>query len=496
MKARYHKFTGEIPVVFVEDAKKFMQGLGVNLNESDDEFGPGAFMQEVTMGNMKMLVFSEGIMRTLYGGVKTSMVEAHLALWAGTQKYPTNEVNAYKYALQVAERYGRTKTYDLLRGKLAEDHGVKVRKHRAHLDRPGNSVEAHLFTEQDKVPYIQTQILTEALSLSDMKKKIQALVKSADEDILRKVFSFLSRDNKDYDNTVKIMTNIGIPERNARVVLDMSLETGDFESLAAYMPKRTMTLAKLSKASDFIAAAKVAIPGMSDQFANWLVNYQWPTTPSMGAGEAALVILLKDGNKPAKGDVGIGSRELEVKGENGRLKGQHGYGTGEMFAKIWYTELSLLMKKVHSSKRIPVPKPGGTEYNCTKTGNKGWAMNPIARLLVAEGVVTDKEIAALWRNAIQAVFNKMSLSWIGKFVTKTGEVHDVTGFLTKWLAESAKYYHKIEGFEAILLLNRKGKFIVINISDFDKLASIVKWTPPNFSSRAGSQGSAFGITVK
>ena len=257
MKARYHKFTGDIPVVFVEDSKKFMKGLGINLNESEDQFGPGAVMQEVTMGNLKMLVFSEGIMRTLHGGVKTSMVEAHLALWAGTQKFPTNEVNAYKHALQIAERYNRPRTYEVLRRRLAEAHDVNVRNVRpAHSD-PKKTVESHLFVESEKVPYIHSQILTEALSLSDMKKKIQALVKSADEDILRKVFSFLNRDTKDYDKAMAVMTKIGIPEKNARIVLDFSLETGDFDAFAKYMTKRTMTLTKLSKASDFISAAKI-----------------------------------------------------------------------------------------------------------------------------------------------------------------------------------------------------------------------------------------------
>jgi hypothetical protein len=455
-----------------------------------------AFMHEVTIGPLTMLVFSEAIMRTLDGKVRVSTVEAHLALWKGHRKYLNNEVGAYKYALKIAERYNRIHTHELLRRKLADTHNITVPALNAPAAKQ-QSIESRLFTESDKIMYITPpQLITEVASISDMKKKIQELIKSADEEIIRKIFSFLSRDNKDYDKALAVMTSIGIPEKHARVVLDNSLETGDFDAFSKYMLKRTMTLAKLASAGDLISATKAAIPTMSNQFASWLINYQWPATPSMGAGEAALIILLKDGNKPAKGDVGIGNRELEVKGENGRLKGQHGYGTGDQASTVFYEEFTKLMVKVPAKEKISVPRAGGTEYNATKTGKNGWAANAIARVLVANNAATPDEIASIWQKSIGAVFKDMPTNWVRKFVTKSGEVHNITGFLNTWLEESAKYYHKIEGFEAILLLNRKGKFTVIQPSDFAKLGQMVKWTPPNFSSRAGPQGATFGITVK
>lgn len=496
MRAHYHKFTGDVPVVFVEDAVKFIRSLGVEIREDRNKVTLD-FMHEVTIAGIPMLVFHESLLRTMYGSKTTPVIEAHLALWKGMKRHPDNVLQAYKYAMALAERYNRTKCHEMLRRKLAETTNIVLPPLSPQATAKNRSIESILFAESDKVQLIEfKQLISEAITISDIKKKIVELIKSAEEDVIRKVFSFLSRDSGEYDKALGVLVSIGIPERYGRTILDQSLETGDFEDLAKYLQKRTLTLNALSSTNDFISAAKKAVPGLSDKFVSWLVNYQWPTTPSMGAGEAALIILLKDGNKPAKGDVAVGNRELEVKGDNGRLKGQHGYGLGEQAAKVFFDEFSKRMKKVPAEHRIPVPKPGGTEYNCTKTGKGGWAANDLARVCVAHGAATKADIISIWKKAIQAIQTKMPVNWIASYVTDTGEIHNATGFLKTWLAESATYYQKVEGFEAILLISRKGKFVVISPNDFDKLDTLVKWTPPNFSSRAGSQGAAFGITVK
>jgi len=243
------------------------------------------------------------------------------------------------------------------------------------------------------------------------------------------VFAILSKDNAAYHVALAIMTSIGIPESNARTVLDRSLETGDFPAFSRYMTKRTLTLAAVSKSGDLIAAAKAAIPSMSDQFAMWLINYNWPSTPLMGAGEAALVLLLKNGNKPAHGDIAIGDDVLEVKGDNGRLKGQHGYGTGMDVGKVFQAEFNKLMRKLPAADRIPVPAAGGTEYNATKTARAGWAANKLARHVVGSGVASKSDIVKIWKKAVSAMYLEMGTSWVAQFVTDTGEIHDITGFL-------------------------------------------------------------------
>jgi len=122
LKARYHKFTGEVPVVFVEDAKAFMEKLGAPVTEAKDRFGV-ELMHEVNIGPLKMLVFSEAMLRTISGSRPTPVIEAHLAIWKGQQKYPQNEIAGFKYALALAERYKRKKCHELIRRTMAEATG-------------------------------------------------------------------------------------------------------------------------------------------------------------------------------------------------------------------------------------------------------------------------------------------------------------------------------------------------------------------------------------
>lgn len=146
MKARYHVFSGDVPVIFVEDAVKFINSLGVDITE--DQNKPIAFMHEVSVGPLRMLVFSEALMRTLNGGVKNSVVEAHLALWSGKQKFPNDEVKAYKHALSLAERYNRGRTHNILRQKLADDHHITVEQFNSRPLNKKVSIESNLFSDK------------------------------------------------------------------------------------------------------------------------------------------------------------------------------------------------------------------------------------------------------------------------------------------------------------------------------------------------------------
>lgn len=147
-KARYHKFTGDIPVVFVEDAKKFISSLGVPMTETSDKVSPD-FMHEVDISGVKMLVFSEGLLRTLYGVRVTPIIESHLALWKGTQRHPDNTLAAFKYAMRIAERFNRPKCHEILRRKLAEMTKIELPPMSSVAEKKSKRpIENILFSEQ------------------------------------------------------------------------------------------------------------------------------------------------------------------------------------------------------------------------------------------------------------------------------------------------------------------------------------------------------------
>lgn len=495
MKARYHRFTGDVPVVFVQDAKKFISSLGVQMNETSDKVSPD-FMHEVDISGVKMLVFSEGMLRTMYGARVTPIIESHLALWKGTQRHPDNTLAAFKYAMSIAERFNRPKCHEILRRKLAEMTRIELPSMKETAKkRAGRPVEDILFKE-DKVMHINFdgQMLAEGLSLADMKKKISSLVKKADDEVVRKVFSILNRDSGLYDDTIQFLTKIGIPTRNAQEIINFSLETGDFEAFAKYLKNRTLTLDDLDKAGSFITAVKKAIPGISDPFSSWLVNYKWPSSPAMGAGEAAVTIVLKDGNKPAKGDVGIGSRELEVKGNNGRIRGQKGIGEGLLAGQLLEKRFNEYMKKLPKDQRIDVPKAGGSDYQITK---KDARPNKWFEHLVANGAMTQSQAVSVWQEMVKAIYINMNVSFVKKHIGKDGGIVNVTNWHRDMLGRAAAYYKKTEGFEAILHLNDKGQCRVWTAKDFPKLWDNVKVTSvPSFTANASTQGATYGITLR
>ena len=145
MKARYHKFTGTVPVVFVQDVRQFMKGLGLAC-PYDNNSTVVPIMHEINIGPLQMLVFSEGMIRTLYGSMKESIIEAHLALWAGQQRTPGDDYKSYKYALGLAERYERKDTHELLRRNFTTQFGESVEP--ITVAEPGSttqSIESILF---------------------------------------------------------------------------------------------------------------------------------------------------------------------------------------------------------------------------------------------------------------------------------------------------------------------------------------------------------------
>lgn len=147
MKAKYHKFSGNVPIIFVEDGIRFVKGLGIDYSINENDHLESAIMHEVTFGDIKMLIFSESIIRTLYGNVKQPVIESHLALWAGTQKYPNNEISAYKYAMRLAERYNRNTVYEILRKKLEEKYNIKTEKMKAKTKNTRDDITKNIFVE-------------------------------------------------------------------------------------------------------------------------------------------------------------------------------------------------------------------------------------------------------------------------------------------------------------------------------------------------------------
>lgn len=118
MKVMYHKFTGSLPIIFVENFKDFAGGI---LDEMEQTSAMGSRSKDFCRfanfkgSPLKFIVFSEGMMRTLFGKKRNeSMIEASLAIFEGSRKYPMNEKLAMNHACKLAMRYERPKTFEIL----------------------------------------------------------------------------------------------------------------------------------------------------------------------------------------------------------------------------------------------------------------------------------------------------------------------------------------------------------------------------------------------
>lgn len=120
MKVAYHKFTGSMPIVFVENFSDFADGIGTNLDELEQSSAVDGTQEFCKFLNfkgspLKFVVFSEGMMRTIFGeGRVDPIVDASLAVFSGKKKYPMNEKLALTHAIKLAVKHERRPAFDML----------------------------------------------------------------------------------------------------------------------------------------------------------------------------------------------------------------------------------------------------------------------------------------------------------------------------------------------------------------------------------------------
>ena len=498
---KYHKFTGGVPIIFVEKFSDFRAAIGATSEDLEEgaDYDDGNYFRTIGFKKspLKFIVFEDAMMRTLFGTRRNDVVDATLAMYVSEKKYPANPKLAMNYAIKMVIENDAVGAYRILQKHYLNKFRSENPYHQVALQEldfeEETLVEEAPGEIEDGIDNNLQQIY-EGVSVSDMKKKIINLINNIEEDVLRKVYSLIGRDNTLYDKAIAKLDSVGIPKKNGKEILNFALETGDFEILAEYLQKRTMTLDDLSKAGNFGTAIKKTLPTISSKFISWLVRYRWTTTPSIGIGEIALITMVKDGHKPKKGDFAVGGNEVEVKGEGARLIGQKGYGRGVEAAKSLEKTFKKHMKKVPKEERIDIPSAGGLDYQVTK---KTSSTDKWFNFLIDKGVMTHAQAITAWKEAIKSIYLNMNVSWIDKHIDKNGGIKNLTAWHKDGLAANAKYYHSVEGFTAIVHMNNKGQVRVYKQPDYSKLYDIViVKSVPSFSSKAGNQGLVYAISVK
>ncbi len=115
---KYHKFTGGVPIIFVENFKDFPTAIGAKPEDLDEgaQFDDGNYCRTIGFKKspLKFIVFEDAMMRTLFGHRRNDVVDATLAMYVAEQKYPMNPKLAMNHAIKLTIENNAVGAYQML----------------------------------------------------------------------------------------------------------------------------------------------------------------------------------------------------------------------------------------------------------------------------------------------------------------------------------------------------------------------------------------------
>jgi hypothetical protein len=306
---------------------------------------------------------------------------------------------------------------------------------------------------------------------------------------------------------VSFLLGIGFPANEAETLFNQLSKKNDVKIIASYFKNRTITIdsliGKISNAGDINKNL-----GLEQKSSEDFYGFSWRTSPPMGPGEVWLSTILRDGRRPTgaeKGDVIVGSIELEVKGPNGRLIGQSGYGDAKQLRIKFNETISRIADNLGHTNTFKVIDTGKDNFwNVGKKSGEGFEIN-LKELSKTNNGFSPKEISMISTEIITAFKNYLLNLDIAKYSNILSNAIGKDGSINtkKWHEEMLpmffEYYHNIELFEYIAFTSGNGRFLLIdpiNFRDSFNKGLIDFTAAPSFTNGAGSQGGTYGISIK
>lgn len=305
---------------------------------------------------------------------------------------------------------------------------------------------------------------------------------------------------------IKFLLEIGYPAQQANFLFEILIHGSDMQKVANYFANRTNKLENfIGTVTDSYAINSTL--GMDKKTSLEFFNFSWRTSPPMGPGEVYLSTIFESGRRPSgkdKGDVIVGSSEVEVKGPGARLVGQHGYGDAKQMRNSFNQAMASLASSL-KIKNYTVEDSGKDDYwNITKKDARGLEVN-LMKIASEVGGFKPKDIllaSSVIVKAYKTYLNNLDENkYAGVFancIGKDGKIN-VPAYNRALLDVYFNYYYENEKFSYFCMTDSRGLFLIINPADFiayyDK--GIIKAeAPPSFTDRAGSQGGSFAIGLK
>lgn len=310
------------------------------------------------------------------------------------------------------------------------------------------------------------------------------------------------------DSIVDFLKGIGFPENEANNLFNVLAGSKDISLTAEYLLSRSITMGSLMNKVQDAKLINNNI-GLSGKASDLFYSFSWRTSPPMGPGEPWLSTILKDGRRPSgseKGDVIVDKLELEVKGPNGRLIGQSGYGDAKEMRNAFLKAIQNIAKSFKLKNFTPLNDTSDDGYwNVTKKEERGVGENlrAIAELYgkpfsKKELLTISNELITAYKSYLKDLDTKKYGSILIDVIGKDGSIN-----LNKWhstiLTMYFEYYHSIEEFDYLALTRKDGKFLIMEVSKFKEFYDkgiIAAKSIPSFTDGAGSQGGTYGILLK
>lgn len=337
-------------------------------------------------------------------------------------------------------------------------------------------------------------------------KEVIGSVKPNDTDTIDHLKSLVNSSSSKQD-VISFLIGINYPADQAEILFSILSRGGDITPFVAYIKNRSISISSLlGKVTD--ANSINSSVGVTGKASAAFYGMSWRTSPPMGPGEVWLSTVLAGGRRPngsEKGDVVIeGGIELEVKGPNGRLIGQSGYGDAKQLRTKFAESMSRIAKNLGHHDFTVIDTGRDNFWNVGKKSGEGFEANLKAIAKLNNGLST-KDISMASAEIITA-FNGYLLNLdtakysniLSNAIGKDGSINP-----TKWHDEMLpmyfEYYHSLEGFEYIAFTSNSGKFLIIEPSSFRDAfyKGLIKFeAAPSFTNAAGSQGGTYGISLR
>lgn len=243
---------------------------------------------------------------------------------------------------------------------------------------------------------------------------------------------------------------------------------------------------------------------------NFLIHFKPQSNQVIGKGEALMRILMK-GTPSMNGDLGASGKRFEIKFNKSRLRGMIGFDMMDA------SQVALTLDEyfIHECKSI-----GFDATDLIGTDPQRWNFVSGKRLkpyllseIVKQSGMSHLYACKIFVQSFRKYFTRMteaealslSLS-LSKEFNSYGIIERLgySDFIYKMCAYSLKYYANVEDFDGMIILNDQFDCMYvtrefINESTLEVLSTYIKHnfkiTTPSLTSKAGPQGSAFGISL-